>query len=116
MKWFVGTVAKGSFLLVVPLQYSEHLEPVYAPRMMASTAQDIIDTKGACDDIDFIAMRIFMSRDQALFVGPSHLVRNWIQLCRSGNMHLLRRTPNLLVLYLGSGWSASSAKLAAALR
>ena len=31
-------------------------------------------------------------------------------------MHLLRRTPNLLVLYLGSGWSASSAKLAAAFK
>ena len=84
--------------------------------MIASTAQDVIDVKGVWDDIVFIAIRIFMSRDQALFVGPSHLVRNWIQLWRSGNIHLLRRTPNLLVLYLGSGWSASKAKLAAALR
>ena len=83
---------------------------------MASMAQDVIETNGTVDEMVFRARRIFMSRDHALLVGPSHLVRNWIHSWRSGNMHLLRRTPNLFVRYLGSGCSASIAKLAAALR
>ena len=71
-----GTLANSSPFLKVPRQYSEHRAPVYAPKTTASMAEAVWERGLDVCNVVLSCWRMFISKDQALLVGPSHFFKN----------------------------------------